>query len=50
VHNYIIENYRLSTGKNAAIISVVAPVQSGSQKWTEAQIQKTAVQFGNVLP
>ena len=28
MHNYIIKNDRLSTGKNAAIIRVVAPIQS----------------------
>ena len=32
MHNYIIENDRFSTGKNAAIIRVVASVQSASQE------------------
>ena len=37
----IIEKDRISTGKNAAVIRVVAPVQSGSKK---------SLQSGNVLP
>jgi len=37
VHNNNIENDRFSAGKKAAIIGVVAPVQSGSpKKWAEA--------------
>jgi len=42
VHNNIIEKDRFSTGKNAAIIRVVAPVQSGSKK--------SHLQSGNVPP
>jgi len=37
VHNNNIENDRFSAAKKAAIIRVVAPLQSGSpQKWAEA--------------
>ena len=52
MHKYIIEKDRFSTGKNVAIIRVVTPVQSGSQKMGRSpQIrQKAAVQFGNVPP
>jgi len=32
VHNYVIEKDRFSTGNNAAIIRLVAPVESGSKK------------------
>jgi len=42
VHNNIIQKDRFSTGKNAAINRVVAPVLSASKKAT--------VQSGNVPP
>jgi len=54
VHNNIIENDRISTGKIAAIIRVVAPVQSGSQKMgrrsKKFEAAPPAVQSGSVPP
>jgi len=49
-NNNYIENDRFSAGKKAAIIGVVAPVQSGSRtKWAEAPLfEAAAVLFGNV--
>ena len=53
MHNNIIEKDRFSTVKKAAIIRVVAPVQSGSQEMGEGPKnwgKKAAVQFGSVPP
>ena len=54
MQNSIIENDRFSTEKKAAIIRVVAPVQSGSQEKGESPKnlgrKKAVVQFGSVPP
>jgi len=56
VHNYITEKDRFSTGKNAAIIRVVTPVQSDSKKRMgkspkiRGRRKKPAVQFVTVPP